>query len=243
MKRLITFGCSFSKDNYQQTWCDLLSRELGMPLSNRAERGCGADFVSSRVLASTDLDPADDLVVIMWPSADRYDLWADQTVPHLLDDIDTCSWPDGRSPQLINYAGDYTLDHGFILNGSVPRGHKHYYYKHFFSASQCVHNWYKSIILTQLYLTSKNIKFVMANAFPLRNPIHYHHDHFEIVEKVYAEINLSAFVPTAEQDGFFNFCQTRNLPFLDSHHPKTPAHAVWMKEILLPKVAKIMLTY
>jgi len=242
MKRLVTFCCSFSKDNYQQTWPDLLAKHLGIPLSNRAERGCGADFISSRVLASDDLASTNDFVVIMWPGADRYDLWADNTTPHLLDDIDTCSWPNGVSPQLINYFGDYNLTHGFILNGSVPRGHKHQYYKHFFSASQCIHNWYKSIILTQLYLKSKNIKFVMANAFPLKNPIHYHHGDFEIVKSIYSKIDLSNFVSTAEDDGFFNFCQKNNLLFLDNHHPKTEAHVIWMEHILLPKITNYLTT-
>ena len=240
MKRLITFGCSFSKDNYQLTWPNLLANHLGLLLDNRAERGSGADFVCNRVLASDDLDRKNDLVVIMWPSADRYDLWADATTPHLLNDIDTCSWPDGILPQLVNYSGEYNHTQGFILNGSVPRGYKHQYYKYFFSASQCVHNWYKSIILTQLYLKNKKIKFVMANAFPLKNPIHYHHNNFKIINSIYSNIDLDSFVSTAENDGFFNFCQTNNLLFYNEHHPKTEAHAIWMDNILLPKIRKII---
>ena len=72
MKKLFTFGCSFTKDNYQDTWADLLAQDLNLELHNHAERGAGADYVSKRILTS-DIG-VDDLVVVMWPSADRYDL-------------------------------------------------------------------------------------------------------------------------------------------------------------------------
>ena len=131
MKKLFTFGCSFTKDNYHDTWADLLAQDLNLELHNHAERGAGADYVSKRILTS-DIG-VDDLVVIMWPSADRYDLWADQTTPHLLQDYVHASWPDGTQPQLVDLHGQARLDQGYILNGSVPRGYKHKYFKYFYS--------------------------------------------------------------------------------------------------------------
>jgi len=234
-RKLYTFGCSFTRDNYQQVWGDVLSDTLDLPLINCAERGAGADFVVSRLLCSESIT-TDDLVVIMWPSADRYDLWADETTPHLLEDIDTSSWPDGQGPQLVDYHGVYNLQQGFILNGSVPRGHKHQYFKYFYSADQSVHNWLKNIIAAQLYLDSKNIPYVMATAFPLQNPLHYHNDHFVIKQEIYNHINLNNFVDDSETQGFFNFCLDKQLPFHDPHHPATQAHQIWVKDKLLPKV-------
>lgn len=234
-KKLYTFGCSLSRDNYQQVWGDMLSQQLGIELVNRAERGAGADFLFKRLLCSQEISSRD-LVVIMWPSADRYDLWADKTTPHLLDDIDKCSWPDGKLPKLINYHGVYNRESGFILNGSIPRGHKHRYFKYFYSADQSVNNWLTNIVAAQLYLDCKKIPYVMASAFPLRNPIHYHHNDFVINEDIYANINLSKFVDESKTQGFYDFCRSNNLPFFDPHHPSSRAHQTWVDQLLLPKV-------
>lgn len=234
-QNLYTFGCSFSRDNYQSVWSDILNEKLGTKLINCAERGAGADFVIKRLLCTTSITSRD-LVIILWPSADRYDLWADKTTPHLLRDINTSSWPDGQGPKLVDYEGEYTQESGFILNGSVPRGYKHYFFKYFYSADQCVNNWLINIVTAQLYLSSKNIPYVMASAFPLQNPIHYHHDHFVINKKIYSTIDLTKFIDHSETCGFFQFCQNTNLPFLDSHHPATDSHQIWVEQLLLPKI-------
>lgn len=233
--KVYTFGCSFSRDNYQQVWSDIISELLGMKLVNCAERGAGADFTVKRLLCSNSIT-TDDLVIILWPSADRYDLWADQTTPHLLNDIDTSSWPDGEGPKLVDYNGVYNQNAGFILNGSVPRGNKHHYFKYFYSADQSVNNWLTNIVTAQLYLNSKKIPYVMASAFPLQNPIHYHHDLFSINPSIYSNIDLNKFVNGSETQGFFQFCKNNNLPFYNSHYPDTKAHQVWVEQILLPKV-------
>jgi len=233
---LFTFGCSFTKDNYQKTWADITAENLGVKLINRAERGSGADYLTSRLLNSIDIDPAEDLVLIMWPSCDRYDLWADRTTPHLLNDIETCSWPDGRLPKLVDYHGKYNHESGFILNGSMPRGHKHKYFKYFYSADQSVNNWLSNIVLAQLYLNNKKISYVMSSAFPLRNPIHFHHDQFSINDNIYSNIDLSKFVADSEVKGFYKFCHDLKLPFLNPNHPASQSHAIWVEQILLPKV-------
>jgi len=234
-KKIYTFGCSFTRDNYQEIWPNILCQQLHADLFNCAERGAGSDFVVKRLLCTTNITN-NDLVVILWPSADRYDLWADSTTPHLIKDLDTCSWPDGKQPQLVNHHGTYNQESGFILNGSVPRGTKHQYFKYFYSASQSVHNWLTNIITAQLYLNSKKIPYVMATAFPLRNPIHYHHDTFVINEKIYNVIDQSKFVANSEQQGFLKFCLDNQLPFMDSHHPATASHQIWVEQVLLPKV-------
>lgn len=234
-KKIFTFGCSFTRDNYQKIWPDILCRHLNAELINCAERGAGSDFIVKRLICTTDITN-NDLVVILWPSADRYDLWADSTTPHLINDIETCSWPDGKSPQLVNYLGTYNQESGFILNGSVPRGNKHYYYKYFYSAHQSVHNWMTNVITAQLFLAAKNIPCVMATAFALRNPIHYHHDTFVLNDKIYNMVDQSKFVDHSAYQGFFDFCLRNHLPFIDPHHPASEAHQIWVNQLLLPKV-------
>jgi len=239
ISKLITFGCSFTKDNYQDTWADLLSKDIGMPLLNYAERGAGSDFVVKRLLTA-ELDPNEDLVVIMWPSADRYDLWADSTTPHLIEDREYASWPDGIQPMFVDFYGNYYNDRGFNLNGSVPRGYKHYFFKYFFSAQQSIHNWYTNIITAQLFLEKQNIPYVMTTAFQLTNPIHYHHDDFSIVPEIYNKINLERFVDHAEHEGFLKYCETRQLPFFNSNHPNTQSHRHYIDNVLKYKVESLL---
>lgn len=231
IKNLATFGCSFTKDNYQQTWADILKDRFGLNLINHAERGAGSSFVVKRLL-TCDIDFESTAVVILWPGADRYDLWADETTPHLLNDKIYASWPDGKSPNFVDYHGNYRSDFGFNLNGSVPRGHKHQYYKFFYSAHQAIHDWFVDVITAQLYLGSKKAKFLMASVFPLTNPIHHHKGTGEIIREIYNKIDKSNFVTDSETEGFFNFCCNNNLPFQDSNHPSTKAHEIWVNRIV-----------
>jgi hypothetical protein len=147
--KLYTFGCSWTKDNYQETWANLCAQEYGLELSNFAERGAGASFVVNRIL-TTKIDPTDTVIAIMWPTADRFDLWADQTTPHLLQDKQYASWPDGTGPKFVDYYGNHSDSKGFNLSGEWPRGYKRHYYKYFYSAQQAVHSWYTNIIMDQV---------------------------------------------------------------------------------------------
>jgi hypothetical protein len=239
IRNLYTFGCSYTKDNYQKTWADLLAEDFNCNLHNCAERGAGADYTVKRLLVS-EIDPKDSLVVILWPSADRFDLWADATTPHLLQDKNTASWPDGIAPKLVDYYGEYGNDHGFILNGSVPRGYKHYFYKYFYSTHWIIHNWYTNIITAQLYLKSKKIKFCMSSTFPLINPVHYHHEKFDIIPEIYAQIDLSCFDINSISKGFIPFCFEHNLTFIDPHHPDTESHRKYLDDVLKYKLEVLL---
>ena len=231
---LFAFGCSFTKDNYQQTWADLLAQDLDCNLHNFAERGAGADFLVRRLLTSK--ISSQDTVAIMWPSADRFDLWVDATVPHLVADLGHSSWPDGKQPKFVDFYGRYHLSHGFAINGSVPRGHKHKFYKFFYTAQQAVTDWWINIVTAQLFLERQGIRYVMMSAFPLTNPIHYHHSDFVLVPEIFNQINLNRFVDHSRTQGFYHFCVRRQLDFLDSHHPSTAAHEVYLNEIIKPKL-------
>jgi hypothetical protein len=236
-RNIFVFGCSFTKDNYQQTWADLLAEDLGLNLINAAERGAGSNFVLARLMVKNITDK--DYVAIMWPSADRLDLWADHTTPHLLHDYKYASWPDGKASQFVDYQGRYSTSQGFNLNGSVPRGHKHNFYKYFYSAHSAVNQWLMNILCAQSYLISINVKYVMCASFPLLNPIHYHHDQFYIEKEIYNKIDLSRFAPASETKGFFNFCLDNDLPFLNTHHPTTEAHRKYVNDVLKSKTQEL----
>lgn len=239
LNTLFAFGCSLTKDNYQDTWADLVAQDYDLTLHNCAERGAGADFLVRRLLTA-DIDPENSLVMIMWPSADRFDLWADATVPHLLNDIEYASWVDGVRPQFVDYYGNYSQHQGFILNGTVPRGYKHYYHKFFYSASQVVHDWYINVLTAQLYLKSKNIKFIMSTAFPISNPIHHHANDFVIIPEIYNTIDLESFVDHSEHEGFFNYCVARDLPFFTTDHPTAQSHRHYVDNVLKSKLETVI---
>jgi len=240
IKSLYTFGCSFTRDNYQPTWADLVADHYDLELHNRAERGCGSSYITKRLLISQDIDADNSLVAIMWPCADRYDLWADSTTPHLVDEYDLASWPDGKSPQLVDLHGNRRLDQGFILNGSVPRGYKHYYYKYFYSAYQAVHDWYVDIITAQLYLDQIKVPYIMMSAFPITNPLQYHIDKYEQESQLLDLVRFDRFVDRSFDLGFYHWCKGQNFSWLDQNHPKTEAHQRYINEFVIPKIDLII---
>lgn len=240
INRLFTFGCSYTIDNYQSTWADLLSRQFDLELFNRAERGAGANFVSKRILASTDIQADNSLVVIMWPGADRFDLWADDSTPHLLQDQHTASWLDGCNPMLVDLDGRRNHGKGYILNGSMPRGYKHYYFKYFYSKYQCIHDWYTWIIQTQLWLKSKNIRNLMMSAFALTNPVQYHHDQCQVESYIFDALDLESFVGPSLDQGFSAWCKVTQQKFFTSHYPATSAHQAWIDQFLADPVKNIL---
>jgi len=238
LDKLFAFGCSYTKDNYQDTWADLVAQDYNLTLHNFAERGAGSDFLVRRLLTAN-IDPASSLVMIMWPSADRFDLWADSTTPHLLNDVEYASWVDGKQPKLVDYYGNYSNKYGFNLNGSVPRGYKHYYHKFFYTPTQVIHDWYINIITTQLYLKSKKIKFIMSSGLPLQNPIRYHYDTFITIPEIYNTIDQESFVDNSEHEGFYNYCKSRNLTFFNLHHPDTQSYRHYVDNVLKSKIEHI----
>jgi hypothetical protein len=227
---LITFGCSFTRDNYQATWANVLASELGLTLDNRAERGSGSEFVVNRILAS---DLTDSVVAVMWPSADRIDLWADHTVPHLQSDLGYAAWLDGVQPEFVNLQGARSQTTGFNLNGNWPRGYKEYYYKYLYSSYQSAHSLYRNIITAQLYLDRISVPYVMMSSITLTNPLIMWKTPFEIEPAIYNKINLDRFVTGSE--GFINWCISNRKSFMNKWYPTEQTHADYCQQFILPK--------
>lgn len=230
--KLVTFGCSFTKDNYQKTWADILAARLDLPLDNRAERGAGSEFVVNRILASN-LEHS--VVAIMWPSADRVDLWTDATVPHLQNDLEYASWLDGRRPELVDLHGNRSQQQGFNLNGNWPRGYKSHYYKYLYSSFQSVHSLYRNIITAQLFLASQRIPYVMISSMPLLDPIRLWKTSFAIEPMIWSKIDLDRFVPNSDNEGFVSWCVANNKPFANDHYPAAQAHQDYCDTFIIPK--------
>jgi hypothetical protein len=237
-KRLVVFGCSLTKDNFIDTWANLLAKELQVPLKNYAERGAGYNYVVQKIIA-TQLEK-DDLVVIMWPSADRYDLYVNSATPHLQNDVDQTSWLDGKTPSFVDYQGNYNQSSGWYVNGAIPRGYKHFYYKYFYNQTTHVNNAWTSIVLVQNYLSNNKIQYLMCNSYPLQYPIQYHND--EVTDfnyELYQKINFKRFVNDADKRGFIDLIKENGFSFFNPHHPNIDGHSWYVDKYIKPKLSHV----
>lgn len=234
-QRLVVFGCSLTKDNYIDTWADILSSVLNLQLVNYAERGAGYEYIVQTLFAS-DIS-SDDKVVIMWPSADRYDLYVNSATPHLQHDIKFASWLDGKTSSFVDYDGQYNKDHGWYINGAVPRGYKNQYYKYFYNQTTHVNRAWASIIATQKYLEANQNNYLMCNSYPLLNLIQYHNDGVDDFNyKLYNQIDLSKFVKDAATHGFIDLVKSMKFNFFNPHYPDVNGHQWYVENYLIPKI-------
>lgn len=235
LKNLCVFGCSLTKDNMIDTWANLLAAKLQCNLSNFAERGAGYNYIVQKII-STPIDQ-DDLVVVMWPSADRFDLYVNDATPHLQQDVVRSSWLDGTKPSFVDYSGRYNQERGWYINGSVPRGYKHYYYKYFYTQTMHVNAAWTSIVLIQNYLDKKQIPYLMCNSYPLLDLIQYHDDTIkDFNTDIYQQINLQKFVQDADTSGFINLVAAEKFVFFNPHYPNTDAHQWYLDRYIILKL-------
>ena len=73
--RLFTFGCSFT-NFFWPTWADILGREFDV-FENWGENGAGNCFMLHSLTECNRRNQltADDTVIVMWSSIDRFDRW------------------------------------------------------------------------------------------------------------------------------------------------------------------------
>jgi hypothetical protein len=232
-KNLIVYGCSLTKDNYIDTWADVLSNRFNFSLTNYAERGAGYDYLLQRLFTTDSFD--DSLVIIMWPTSDRWDLYVNDSVPHLQDDLEYASWLDGESPSFVDYSGLYNTNHGWLVNGGVPRGYKHLYYKYFYTQTMHVNHAWTTIVAAQKFLDSKQVQYVMCNSYPIRNPTQYHFDTTQDFNwRLYDAIDMGKFVTGAADTGFIQITRDNKLGFINPHYPDRDAHEFYVDNYILP---------
>lgn len=233
--RLVVFGCSLTRDNRIDTWADYLAQCLDIPLLNLAQRGAGYQFINHNIVAH-DFLPGD-LCVVMWPSADRFDLWVDHSTPHLQADIDYASWLDGRTPAFVDLDHGYKTDRGWYINGAVPRGVKHHYYKFFYSEAAHTNHAWLTVIQCQAWLSAKQIDYVMTNSLPLARPVQYHlDDRSNPDHRLWSQIDQSVFLMPIIKSGFVPWAAGRGFDFFNQHYPVASAHRCLVDEILIPRL-------
>ena len=235
-QEIVVYGCSLTKDNYIDTWADQLSNILDCRLVNYAERGAGYTYIMQKVLSSP-IPDKDTLSVIMWPSADRFDLYVNSATPHLQNDIEQASWLNGNAPMFVDYNGNYIQDHGWYINGAAPRGYKNMYYKYFYNQTTHVNLAWSTIVAVQQYFKSTGSNYIMCNSYPLQNLIQYHDDGVtDFNHRLYDKIDLTRFVDNADAKGFIGLVKEQRFEFFNPHYPTSSAHQWYINNYILPKI-------
>lgn len=232
--KVITFGCSITKDNWFDTWAVYLARHFDCRLDNYGERGSGYTFLLQKLL--TIKLSTDNFYAIQWPACDRLDLWVNDAVPHLQNHLPLAIHNEDKGPSFVHYNG-YSHTEGWFMTGTFPRGMKHEYYKRFYTQVAHVNHAWSTVVAVQNILDHAGVDYIMFNAWPMKHPIQSHFDKNKNFNyKLYRKINFKKFVSNSRNDGFMQFAQRGTYEWVDPAHPGTEAHRDYFKKKILPKV-------
>jgi hypothetical protein len=235
--KLLTAGCSFTKDNYQKTWAVYLAEELGYDLHNIAARGAGIDFVTNRILYEC-LKEKYDLVIIMLPSVDRMDLYTDKHHPLKQQYLDISSWQDGKSPDFVALDGQLTKDHGYALSGGEIRGLKKYWFKYYYNETSALLSYWSKVFLLENFFKTHQIKYKFHMAYDksslVEQTVNASGDD-QIYDCLWNNMDWTNFIFYKNTKGFLSFTNENHYQII-KNYPESLAHEQWVKEILLPNL-------
>jgi hypothetical protein len=234
LKNLTTAGCSFTLDNYQKTWANYLSEGLGYELTNLGARGAGIDFIAKRVMYHCSHNHTD-LVVIMLPSADRFDWYLDQHHPLRADGVSIASWQNGQAPTLVTLDGQLNDQEGYSLSGGEIRGYKRHWFKYYYSETSALLNYWTTVYNLENFFKVKNIPYYFTTAYDKNNLVEQSYNQTKNTGNfswIFDCIDWNRFIFYQTDRGFLSFTQDRNFSVLHNH-PATAAHKSWVDDILL----------
>ena len=237
-KRLLTAGCSFTKDNYQKTWADYLADEIEYDLTNIAARGAGIDFVTTRILHECLRQPYD-LIVIMLPSVDRIDLYVDSQHPLKNEFLDITSWQDGAAPDFVTIDGRLSKEHGYAMSGGQIRGLKKYWFKYYYNETSALLSYWSKVFFLENFFKNHNINYKFSMAYDKHNIVEQNTNNSgddRAYEFLWANIDWKNFIFDQATNGFLTFVKNNQYKII-KNHPETAAHSAWVKQILLPNLS------
>jgi len=237
-KRLLTVGCSFTKDNYQKTWADYLAEEIDYDLTNIAARGAGIDFVTNRTLHEC-LRQSYDLIVIMLPSVDRMDLYVDSQHPLKNEFLDIASWQDGTEPSFVTIDGQLSKDHGYAMSGGEIRGYKKYWFKYYYNETSALLSYWTKVFYLENFFINHNLNYKFTMAYDRHNLVEQSVNDSgddRAHEFLWKNIKWQNFIFYQTTNGFLSFVNDNQYTTV-KHYPETAAHLAWVKHILLPNLS------
>jgi hypothetical protein len=236
-KKLLTAGCSFTKDNYQKTWAIYLAEELGYELTNIAARGAGIDFITNRILYECS-EQKYDFVMIMIPSVDRMDLYTDKEHPMKQHYLDISSWQNGKNPDFVTLDGKLSKEFGYALCGGNIRGLKKYWFKYYYNETSALLNYWSKIFLLENFFKHHGIRYKFHMAYDKNSIVEQavnKGSNDRCYDYLWHIIDWSNFIFYKEDKGFLSFARDNDFDLIKDH-PVTSAHKAWVEEILLPNL-------
>ena len=237
MKNLTTAGCSFTLDNYQNTWANYLAEGLGHELTNLGARGAGIDFIAKRVMYHCSHNSTD-LMVVMLPSVDRFDWYLDQYHPLRADGMSIASWQNGSGPSLVTLDGQVNYTEGYSLSGGEIRGHKCHWFKYYYSETSALLNYWTTVYNLENFFKVNDIPYYFTTAYDKNNLVEQSYNQTKNTGNfswIFDCIDWDRFIFYQTDRGFLSFTQDRKFNVLHNH-PVTAAHKSWVDDILLPNM-------
>ena len=193
---------------------------------NLGARGAGLDFLSKRLLSYC-LEK-NDYVAIMLPSSDRFDWYIDYDSPLQKEALQTASWQNGKSPELLDINGNTSLQSGYCLSGGEHRGYKKYWFKYFFSETKASLDYWSTVVFLQRYLESENIQYFFTSAYNkddlIEQPCNKSSSTNQVISHIKSKIDFTKFVYYNADKGFLDFAKQNNFEYFDKNYPGTKAH-------------------
>lgn len=237
LKNLVTAGCSFTLDNYQETWADYLAQRLDYKLTNLGARGAGIDFVSKRIMYHCSRN-ATDLMVVMLPSVDRFDWYLDQHHPLKDNGISIASWQNGLNASLVTLDGQLSNVEGYSLSGGEIRGHKQHWFKYYYSETSALLNYWTAVYSLENFFKIKNIPYYFSTAYDRDNLVEQSYNQTQNSGNfswIFDCIDWNRFVFYQTNRGFLSFAKDRKFDIVNNH-PVTQAHSSWVNDVVLKKL-------
>ena len=233
--KLLTAGCSFTKDNFQFTWADYLAKKINCELINAGARGAGIDFVAKTTIYHC-YKYKPNLVVLMLPSIDRFDWYVDKNYLLKNEDLKMASWQNGVEPTFKNIDGSLSFDEGYALTGGEIRGNKKYWYKYYYSETFAFINYWFTVFNLENFFKQEKINYFFTLAYDKNNMVEQEYNKTGLVDNyqfIMDKIDWSKFIFYKEHFGFLNFVKNNRFPTI-KNHPVTEAHESWVDLILRP---------
>lgn len=234
-KVLLTSGCSFTIDHFQKTWADYLEESTDHQLCNTAARGAGIDFVKYRVIYECSKNTPN-LVMIMLPSVDRFDLYVDSGHPLKDDLIQISSWQNGATPSLIDIDGKISVTQGFSLTGGEHRGFKKHWYKYYYSEESMLLKYWTDVLTLELYFKSREISYRFTTAYDRSDMVEQQQNrtgHGSMCQYVLDQIDWRNFIFYDGDRGFLSYVRDQGFQ-IKNNHPIDAAHQSWVDNVIIP---------
>lgn len=239
MKTLLVSGCSFTFEPH--CWPSYVAKEFNLREVNVGMGAAGNGLICKRLISSCEeitkrQNPKDILVGVMWSGTDRHHQYITEKRDHKqYNDNGTVD----AALENPTWAGDKSHKHWLLLNPWHLKGQEaDNYYKYIHTDIQAQSRSLEYILMTQLYLEKKGIKYFMATYKDIFSPYSWNFDkeHPDLAY-LYNQIDFTKFVLDI---GCMEWVQrnypVKGFPEAWDDHPNTFGYEKFANEVINPYI-------